>query len=52
MLAAEPHFLGLLREKLDLQTKNAVLHEIPHEYKRGSEGEIRSLVLKAIESGK
>lgn len=51
VLVAEPHFLGLLRNELDRDTQAVVRHTVGHEYARGSDEEIRALILKAIENG-
>jgi protein required for attachment to host cells len=50
VLVAEPHFLGLLRGELDSSTRGAVKHEIVREYKRGSDVEIHSHILKQMAS--
>ncbi|MBI3556262.1 MAG: host attachment protein [Deltaproteobacteria bacterium] len=49
VLAAEPRFLGLLREALGLEIRALVKHEIPREYVKCSDGEVRARILKAIE---
>lgn len=50
VLVAEPHFLGLLREALDSETRAVIKHEINREYAQGSDSEIRSAIMKAIEA--
>jgi protein required for attachment to host cells len=48
VIAAEPHFLGLLRGELDAETRSALRHEVPREYAQGSDEEIRARILEAI----
>lgn len=52
VLVAEPHFLGLLREALNTPVLEAITHEIPKEYARGSDHQLRQLILNAIEREK
>lgn len=52
ILAAEPHFLGVLRRELDTATRAAVIFEIPHEYTYGSEEELRERVHHALDQSK
>ncbi len=50
VLVAEPHFLGLLRRSLTSKTREAVTHEVGHEYyAQGSGEEVRARILKAIQ---
>lgn len=52
VLVAEPHFLGLLREHLDAETRAKIAHEVHREYLEGSDSEIRERILDAIKTGK
>lgn len=52
VFAAEPHFLGLLRKAMPPALQAIVTHEIPKEFKRGSDTEIHQHILNAIESKK
>lgn len=48
VIAAEPHFLGLLRAALKPSLRALVQHEVRHAYLQGSDAELRHLVLNAI----
>jgi hypothetical protein len=48
VLAAEPHFLGILREALDDETLRKVRYEVPSDYARGSDKEVRAHIMKSI----
>lgn len=50
VLVCDPHFLGVLRGALATNVKKLVRHEINREYLQGSDQEIHSMILKAIES--
>jgi protein required for attachment to host cells len=48
VLAAEPHFLGLLRAELTAATRARILRSVPREFTRGSETEVRAQLLRSI----
>jgi protein required for attachment to host cells len=50
VLVSEPHFLGLLRAELSERVKRLISHEINREYSQGSDHEVHSLILQAIEA--
>ena len=50
VVAAEPHFLGLLRELLPAAVRHVITSEVPREYSQGSDQELRTQILRAIES--
>jgi protein required for attachment to host cells len=49
ILVCEPHFLGLLRAELSDRVLKMVTHEVNREYSYGSDQEMYSLILKAME---
>jgi protein required for attachment to host cells len=49
ILAAEPHFLGLLRLELASEVQSLVTFEVPREYLEGSDAEMQAAIRKAIE---
>lgn len=48
ILVAEPHFLGILRNELPAPMMKKVIAQIPKEYTRGSDTEIREHVFEAL----
>jgi protein required for attachment to host cells len=48
VIAAEPHFLGLIRQELAPELKPLIAHEINREYLEGSDQEMRKAILRAI----
>lgn len=52
ILVAEPHFLGLLRSKLDRPTRERVIHEIHHEYTDMSDADLQQHIAHALEADK
>ena len=48
ILVAEPHFLGILRDELPAPMMKKVIAQIPKEYTRGSDTEIREHVFEAL----
>ncbi|NDF15247.1 hypothetical protein EB061_07995 [bacterium] len=48
VIAAEPHFLGLIRQELDPELRPLILHEVNREYLEGSDQEMRRAILTAI----
>ncbi len=49
VLVCEPKFLGLLRSDLSDRVKKLISHEVNREYSYGSDQEMHSLILKAME---
>jgi protein required for attachment to host cells len=50
VLAAEPHFLGLLRASLSPQVRHLIKSEVNREYAQGSDLELYQNILRAIEA--
>jgi len=48
VIAAEPHFLGLIRQELAPELKPLILHELNREYLEGSDQKMRRAILAAI----
>lgn len=48
VLVAAPRFLGILRKELSSSVKELVSDEVRHEYKRGSDAEIRERIYSAM----
>jgi protein required for attachment to host cells len=48
IIAAEPHFLGLIRQELAPELKSLILYEVNREYLEGSDQEMCRAILKAI----
>jgi len=44
IIAAEPRFLGMLREAMPDSLRSFIRHEIPHEYVNKSDAEVRDLI--------
>ena len=49
VIAAEPHFLGLIRKELAPELKPLISYEVNREYREGNDQEMRNAILKAIE---
>ncbi len=49
VIIAEPHFLGLLRAALPEEVKQYIKHEVNRELVQGSDEELRSAAIRAIE---
>ncbi len=47
-LIAEPHFLGILKEKLPSSVHQKKIHSLGREYSRGSMEEVRGKILNAL----
>ena len=50
VLVCEPHFLGLLRATLSIGVREMIRHEVNREYAQGSDEQVHSLILQAIEA--
>jgi protein required for attachment to host cells len=48
VIAAEPRFLGILREELPSSVRQVIRHEIRHDYLHKSDAELRQLILDSI----
>jgi protein required for attachment to host cells len=49
VLVCEPQFLGLLRAEISDRVRKLISHEVNREYSNGSDQEMHSLILKAME---
>jgi protein required for attachment to host cells len=48
IIAAEPHFLGLIRQEIAPELKQLISHEVNREYLEGDDQEMRKAILRAI----
>jgi protein required for attachment to host cells len=49
VIAAEPHFRGLLRKAMPAKVRNLITHEIPPTDPHGSINDVRKQILKAVQ---
>jgi protein required for attachment to host cells len=48
VIAAEPHFLGLIRQELAPELRSLISHEVNREYLEGGDQDMRNAILRAI----